>query len=83
MSEDRLKIEFSKNGEGAVLMTAIGTSLYLDKPKRNDLTIGDMLKLNDEFEPLAELKFYKTETIDILIEKLVSIKNNIILNSIG
>lgn len=79
---ERLKIDFSKNGEGSVLMTQIGNSLYLDKATIDTLTIGDKVTLNDkDFDPLAELNFYKIETIDILMEKLIAIKNNIILNN--
>lgn len=80
--EERLKIDFSKNGEGVILMTAIGTSLYLDKTITNNLKIGDKVTLNDkDFKPLAQLNFYKVETIDILMEKLIAIKNNILLSS--
>lgn len=80
--KERLKIDFSKNGEGSTLMTQIGNSLYLDKATIDTLKIGDKVTLNDkDFEPLAELNFYKSETIDILMEKLIAIKNNIILNS--
>ena len=79
---ERLKIDFSKNGEGSILMTQIGNSLYLDKATIDTLKIGDKVPLNyKDFEPLAELNFYKVETIDILMEKLIAIKNNIILNS--
>ena len=80
--QDPLTINFSKNGEGAILMTAVGNTLYLDKATIDSLKIGDKVTLNNkDFEPLAELKFYKVETIDILMEKLIAIKNNIILNS--
>lgn len=79
---ERLKIDFSKDGEGSILMTQIGNSLYLDKTKMNSLKIGDKVALNNkDFEPLAELNFYKIESIDILMEKLIAIKNNIIFNS--
>lgn len=78
----RLKIDFSKNGEGSILMTQIGNCLYLDKATIDSLKIGDKITLNNkDFKPLAELNFYKVETIDILMEKLIAIKNNIILNS--
>ena len=80
--KERLKIDFSKNGEGSILMTQVGNSLYLDKAIIDTLKIGDKVTLKDkDFEPLAELNFYKIETIDILMEKLIAIKNNIILNS--
>lgn len=80
--EERLKIDFSKNGKGSILMTQIGNSLYLDKATIDTLKIGDKVQLNDKnFEPLIELTFYKIETIDILMEKIIAIKNNIILNS--
>lgn len=79
---ERLKIDFSKDGEGSILMTQIGNSLYLDKSTINSLKIGDKVALNNkDFEPLAELNFYKIESIDILMEKLIAIKNNIIFNS--
>ena len=79
---ERLKIDFSKDGEGSILMTQISNSLYLDKTKMNSLKIGDKVALNNkDFEPLAELNFYKIESIDILMEKLIAIKNNIIFNS--
>lgn len=79
---ERLKIDFSKDGEGSILITQIGNSLYLDKIKMNSLKIGDKVALNNkDFEPLAELNFYKIESIDILMEKLIAIKNNIIFNS--
>lgn len=78
-----MKIEFSKNGEGKILMTAVGNTLYLSEPKNNNLKLGDKLTLNPKTDKtiLAELSFYKTESIDILIEKLIAIRNNIILNS--
>lgn len=80
--KERLKIDFSKNGEGSILITQIGNSLYLDKATIDILKIGDKVTLNDkDFDALAELTFYKIETIDILMEKLIAIKNNIILNS--
>ena len=79
MENERLKIDFSKNGEGRILMTAIGNSLYLDKTTVNNLKIGDKVPINDEnFESLIQLNFYKTETIDIFIEKLIAIKNYLI-----
>lgn len=79
---ERLKIEFSKNGEGSILMTAVGNSLYLDKATIDNLKIGDKVAMNSEgLKPLAQLNFYKVETIDIFMEKLIAIKNNIILNS--
>lgn len=80
--EERLKIDFSKNGEGSILMTQIGNSLYLDKATIDNLKIGDKVEMNNEgFEPLAQLNFYKVETIDILMEKLIAIRNNILLTS--
>ena len=80
--KERLKIDFSKNGEGSILMTQVGNSLYSDKAIIDTLKIGDKVTLKDkDFEPLAELNFYKIETIDILMKKLIAIKNNIILNS--
>ena len=80
--KERLKIDFSKNGEGSILMTQVGNSLYLDKAIIDTLKIGDKVTLKDkDFEPLAELNFYKIETIDILMEKLIAIKNNILLSS--
>ena len=79
----RIKLDFSINGEGKVLMTAVGNSLYLDKIKRNT-KLGDHVNLDDnDLEKMVQLNFYKTESIDIFIEKLISIKNNLILNSAG
>jgi hypothetical protein len=79
-----MKIDFSKDGEGAILMTAVGNTLYLDKNLSNDMKIGDLVPMNyKNFERLAELNFYKTESIDILIEKLITIKNYILLASAG
>lgn len=80
--KERLKIDFSKNGEGSILMTQVGNYLYLDKAIIDTLKIGDKVTLNDkDFEPLTQLNFYKVETIDILMEKLIAIKNNILLYS--
>lgn len=77
-----MEINFSKSGEGAILMTAVGNTLYLDKALIPDLKIGDKVSMNDEkFERLVEMNFYKTESIDILMEKLIAIKNNILLAS--
>ena len=79
---ERLQIEFSKNGEGSILMTAVGNSLYLDKATIDNLKIGDKVAMNNEgFEPLAQLNFYKVKTVDILMEKLIAIRNNILLTS--
>lgn len=81
-NNERLKIDFSKNEEGSILMTAVGNSLYLDKATIDNLKIGDKVEMNNEgFEPLAQLNFYKVETIDILMEKLIAIRNNILLTS--
>lgn len=77
----RLELDFSKNGEGRILMTAIGPTLYLDK-FNGDAKIGEHTNFNDkEIEKVLQLNFYKVESIDILIEKLVAIKNNIIFLS--
>ena len=43
--EERLKIDFSKNGKGSILMTQIGNSLYLDKATIDTLKIGDKVPL--------------------------------------
>ena len=80
--KERLKIEFSKSGEGAILITAIGNSLFLDKATVDNLKIGDKVAMdNKDFTPLAQLDFYKVETIDIFMEKLIAIRNNIITYS--
>lgn len=70
--KERLKIDFSKSGEGSILMTQIGNSLYLDKATINTLKTGDKVTLNDkDFEPLAD-------EIDIdSIGELKSVTNNI------
>lgn len=81
-NNERLQIEFSKNGEGSILMTAVRNSLYLDKATTDNLKIGDKVAMNNEgFEPLAQLNFYKVETVDIFMEKLIAIRNNILLLS--
>lgn len=78
----RIKLDFSKNGEGQIAMTAIGNTLYLDKIKRNDVKLGETGSFNDkDVEKMIELNFYKVESLDILILKLKSIKNNIIVAS--
>lgn len=77
-----MEINFSKNGEGAILMTAVGNSLYLDKALDNNLKIGDKVAMNNpNFEKLVKMNFYKVETIDIMMEKLIAIRNNILLNN--
>lgn len=82
MNSERMKIDFSKNGEGRILMTAIGNSLYLDKAISDDLKVGDKVPMSyEKFEELVQLNFYKIESIDILMEKLIAIKNNLILNN--
>lgn len=79
--DERTKLDFSINGEGRVLMTAVGTTLYLDKIKR-ETKLGDHIGLDDaDLEKVFQLNFYKAESIDILIEKLIAIKNNILLAS--
>lgn len=79
----RLELDFSKNGEGSILMTQAGNALYLDKINRKS-KLGDHIDLDDEdLEKKVQLNFYKTESIDILIEKLIAIKNNLLLNSAG
>lgn len=84
MEKDRLQLNFSKNGEGAILMKAIGNSLYLDKFENKNAKLGDIVNINDkDVNKILQLNFYKVESIDILIEKLISIKNNIILNSVS
>lgn len=76
---ERIKLDFSKNGEGQVLMTAVGNTLYLDNVKRT-MKLGDHVSLNDkDLEKMVELNFYEVESIDILIEKLIAIKNNLII----
>lgn len=77
---ETLNIDFSKNGEGKILMTAVGNTLYLDESKNETLKIGDKVTKNSkEFNPLVKMNFYKVESVDILMEKLIAIKNNIIL----
>lgn len=78
---ERLILDFSKNGEGQILISAVGETLYLDKIKR-DTKMGEHLRLDDkDLNKMVQLNFYKVESIDILIEKLIAIKNNLILNS--
>lgn len=78
----RLNIEFGKNGEGKILMTAVGNTLYLDKSLNLHLKVGDKMQMNDnDFEPLVAMNFYQVQTVDILIEKLIAIKNDILLHS--
>ena len=44
--------------------------------------MGEHLRLDDkDLDKMVQLNFYKVESIDILIEKLIAIKNNLILNS--
>lgn len=82
MNNERLQIDFSKNGEGSILMTAIVNSLYLDKATTDSLKLGDKVSMgNNNFKNLVQLNFYKVESVDILIEKLIAIKNNIFLVS--
>lgn len=77
-----MEIDFSKNGEGRILMSAIGNSLYLDKALIDGLKIGDIKSIdNSNFERLVKMNFYKVESIDILIEKLIAIKNNLLFYS--
>lgn len=79
--DERLILDFSKNGEGQILLSAVGETLYLDKIKR-DTKMGEHLRLDDkDLNKMVQLNFYKVESIDILIEKLIAIKNNLILNS--
>lgn len=80
MGNERLQIDFSRNGEGSILMTAVGNSLYLDKATTDSLKLGDKVSINNkDFKNLVQLNFYKVESVDILIEKLIAIKNNILL----
>lgn len=80
-ADERIKLDFSINGEGKILMTAVGNKVYLDKIKR-DTKLGEHVKLDDkDLEKLVQLNFYKMESVDILIEKLNAVKNNLILNS--
>lgn len=80
MSE-RIEIDFSKKGEGKILMTQVGNSLYLDRALVDNLKIGDIVQMGDpNFEKLVKLNFYQVETVDIMIEKLIAIKNNLILH---
>lgn len=74
-----MKLDFSKNGEGRILMSAIGTKLYLDEIENDNLKIGDKVSMDNKFKQRVELNFYKVESIDIMIEKLIAIKNNIIM----
>lgn len=79
-----MKIEFSKNGEGKILI-GIGCKktvdgeyqkiLSMDDIGNNpDAKLGDFLKRNDAGENLAQLIFSKDESIDILIKKLKELK---------
>lgn len=78
MALEIVQIEFSKNGEGRILITPMADSLFLEKAKRNDLKIGDKVLFNENNpERVLQLKFHKTETIDVLIEALNDIKNNL------
>lgn len=75
---ERIKLDFSKSGEGQVAMTAVGNTLSKYNVKRTT-KLGDHISLNDkDLEKMIELNFYKVESIDILIEKLIAIKNNLI-----
>lgn len=72
-------IEFSKDGKGSILTSSYANSLCLYKINDPNIKVGDVTNLDTKnLELLAELKFYKTESIDSMITQLNKIKENII-----
>lgn len=78
-----MEIEFSKNGEGKVLLgigcreTEDGTYqkiLDIADISNNDCKIGDKIHRNQAGDTLLKLVFNKDESIDILIKKLQTLK---------
>ena len=80
-----MEIEFSKNGEGKILLgiSCIKTDenkyqkiLTLDSVK-DDITCksGDILHRDDVKENLATLVFNRDESIELLIDKLTQLKS--------
>lgn len=78
-----MEIEFSKNGEGRVLL-GIGCRkaedgtyqkiLNIDDISNNDCKIGDKIHRSQAGNTLLELVFNKNESIDVLIKKLQTLK---------
>lgn len=77
---DKIELDFSKNGEGSILLTAVGNSLYLSDLRNKNLKLGDKVHCKED-DVKVKLNFYKTESIDIFIEKLIAIKNTLIMNN--
>ena len=82
--ESELKeIEFSKNGEGKVLLGIMCRKtedgkyqkvLNLEDIGDNDCKIGDKLYRNQAGKPILDLVFNKDESIDMVISKLQKLK---------
>lgn len=82
--ESELKeIEFSKNGEGKVLLGITCRKaedgkyqkvLNLEDIGDNDCKIGDKLHRNQAGKPILDLVFNKDESIDMVISKLQKLK---------
>ena len=77
----KVVIEFSKNGEGAILTQSFSNTLRLYKLDNPDIKVGDRPKEAYHKGCLAELVFYKTESIDCMIEQLEKIKENMLILS--
>lgn len=74
-----MDIEFSKNGEGRIVLGTLNNMLYIGKITKGDVRIGELKKDEEiETELLARLIFHQTESIDSVIEELQKVKTEII-----
>lgn len=75
------KVEFSKDKKGTVLTRVQNNRLYFEQIISGDTIVGEDIKTDIVTKKLVELNFYKTESIDAVIEQLKKVKANLTMLS--
>lgn len=75
------KVEFSKDKKGTVSIRVQNNRLYFEQILSGNAIVGEYTKTDIATKELVELIFYKTESIDAVIEQLERVKANLIMLS--
>ena len=76
----RLELDFAINDNARVLTTVVGNSIYLDRIT-NEVKMDCTNLDNAQIEGCIKLNFYKTESVERVIEALEKIKIHLMMIS--
>lgn len=77
IKKNKVNVEFSKTVQGRVAITAKENKIIF-RDVLGVFKVGDNLSPESILEkPMVEMEFFRTDSIDVLIEQLLRVRNNI------